>query len=221
MLAVGMAGGVTVAAGTGVLKAPFGSDEPNPGASVSAAVTPPDRPLMSPSPSDAVQGGSTPDGAPSGTSTGGAGDSGRTGAGDDTAPKPGPRDKGDGSGDSRKKIASACRDLREGKRLDADRRRALRDAAGGSQVWTYCKDVLTGVAGRSTERNDEDADQGEREGRARKHDSKQERAERKAEKRAERRGDDDDDADRSRSTRSLKPLRPAVSQAVEISGPRV
>ena len=49
VLAVGMVGGVAVAAGTGFLPAPFGGAEPGPAASVSAPVAP-DRPLVSPPP---------------------------------------------------------------------------------------------------------------------------------------------------------------------------
>ncbi|MFF8232959.1 hypothetical protein [Streptomyces caelestis] len=217
VLAVGMVGGTALVAGTGALRAPFGNDDPHPGSSVSAAATPPERPLVSPSPSDSVQGGATPDDDPSG----GGDDSGRDVAGDDPSPDPGSGDRGDRPGDSRRDIASACRDLRDGKRLDADRRRALRDAAGGSRVWKYCKGVLPGTGGRLGERQDEDTDRRDREGRSPKRDRKQDEAERKADKRAERQGGDDAAADRGRSTRSLAPLRPAVSYSVKISSPRV
>ncbi|GGY02391.1 hypothetical protein [Streptomyces djakartensis] len=230
VLAVGMVGGVAVAAGTGVLRAPFGGDEPHPpGASVSAAVTPPERPLVSPSPGAGGQGGSGPGASPGDASTGDARDPGRTEAHDDTAPQPGSGDENGGPGDGRRKLASACRDLRDGKRLTADRRHALRDAADGTRVWRYCKGLLAGADGRSAQRHDEDAGQGEREGGARKHDRKRDDAERKAkewterkaEERSERHRDDDDDAGRTRSTRSLFPLRPAVSYSAEISSPRV
>ncbi|GAP49379.1 hypothetical protein [Streptomyces azureus] len=210
VLAVGMAGGAALAAGTGALRAPFGNDDPHPGSSVSAAATPPERPLVSPSPTDAAQGGSTPDDAPSGGSTGGAGDPGRDVAGDDPAPKPDSGDRGDHPGDSRGKIASACRDLRDGKRLDADRRRALRDAAGGSRLWKYCKGVLSGSGGRSGERQDEDTDRRHREDRSGKQDPKRDddgkKAGKRADKRADRQAGDADAADRGRSTRSLAPL---------------
>ncbi|MET9758344.1 hypothetical protein ABZ016_04715 [Streptomyces sp. NPDC006372] len=217
VLAVGMVGGVAVAAGTGVLKAPFG-DEPQPGASVSADVTPPERPLISPSPSDAVQGGSTPDDAPGGTSTGGAGGSGRTGDRDDAAPKPGSGDRGDRPRDGHGKVATACRDLREGKRLNGEHRRALRDAAGGSRVWKYCKGVLAGADGRATQRGHGDANPGKHannskgasKGKGANQGRKQDKAERKAEReaqrkaqqRAERQGTGDGHADRGRSARS-------------------
>ncbi|MER7402012.1 hypothetical protein ABT373_05845 [Streptomyces sp. NPDC000070] len=232
VLAVGMAGGAALAAGTGALRAPFGNDVSPPGSSVSAAATPPERPLVSPSPSDSVQGGVTPDDDSSGGSTGGADDSGRDVAGEDPSPNPGSGDRGDRPGDSRRDVASACRDLRDGKRLDADRRRALRDAAGGSRVWKYCKGVLSGAGGRSGERRDEDTDRRQRDDRSGQRDRKRdeagkkaEEAERKAgeraEKRAERQGGNDDAADRGRSTRSLAPLRPAVSYSLKISSPRV
>ncbi|WP_051803940.1 hypothetical protein [Streptomyces sp. NRRL S-474] len=229
VLAVGMVGGVAVAAGTGVLRAPFGGDRPDPGASVSAAVTPSGRPLVSPSPSVDGQGGSQHGNTPSGTATGGSRDPGRTEARDDPARKPGSGAEGDRPGDGRGKIASACRDLRDGKRLTPDRRRALRDAADGTRVRGYCKGLLAGIDGRSAQRHDEDADPGKREGEAQKHDRKQDKAERRAERKAgkraerkdERHGDDAHDADRTRSTRSLQPLRPAISYPAKISWPRV
>jgi hypothetical protein len=247
VLAVGMAGGAALAAGTGALRAPFGNDDPHPGSSVSAAASPPERPLVSPSPGDAAQGGSTPDGTPSGGSTGGAGDPGRDAAGDDPAPKPGSGDRGSGDRgdrprDSRGKIASACRDLRDGKRLDADRRRALREAAGGSRVGKHCKSVLSESGGRSGGRQGEDTDRRHREDRSGEQDRKRDedgkkaerkgdrKAERKAERkageradkrRAERRAGDAESGDRGRSTRSLAPLRPAVSYSLKMSWPRV
>ncbi|MER5830576.1 hypothetical protein ABT116_06990 [Streptomyces sp. NPDC002130] len=186
-LAVGMAGGVALAAGTGVLRAPFGGDEPQPGASVSAPVTHPERPLVSPSPSDAVQGGSTPDDAPS---------PGRDEQGDDAAPAP--DDKKDSSGDHRSEITAACRDLRDGKRPDPDRRRALRDAAGDLRVWKFCKGLLSSAGPRSKERRHDDrADQGHHRGKGedrdlqqdRKHDHKQDRKQDKAERQADRQAD--------------------------------
>ena len=232
VLAVGMVGGVALAAGTGVLT-PFGGDDPDPGASVSAAASPPERPLLSPSPSDPAQGGSTPDDTPGGAAPGGAGGSGRGEARDDAAPKPHPGDRGDRPGDGRRKITSACRDLRDGKRLNADRRSALRDAAGSTRVRKYCKGVLSTAGSRSTERNDEDTDKGRHQDKDRdedrKHDRRQDKAERKADRQAEKRAeqrawkkdDDEDDADRGRSRRSLEPIRPAVSYSVKISRPRV
>ncbi|MFJ7177071.1 hypothetical protein ACIQXA_11835 [Streptomyces massasporeus] len=227
VLAVGMVGGVALAAGTGALRAPFGGDEPHPGASVSASVPHPERPLVSPSPSGAAQGGSTPDDAPGGSSKGGAGGQGRDEERDDAAPKPDGRK--DGSGDHRGEITAACRDLRDGKRLDPDRRRALRDAANGPRVWKYCKGVLSSDAPRSGGRGSDDhADKGRHQGkdtgRDRKQDGeqdrKQDKADRKADKRAEKK-DDDDDAHRGGFRTSLAPLRPAVSHSVKIFWPTV
>ncbi|MEW2613141.1 hypothetical protein AB0937_23665 [Streptomyces sp. NPDC047880] len=242
-LAVGMVGGVALAAGTGALKAPFGEDEPHPGASVSASVTHPERPLVSPSPSDAAQGGSTPDDDPG---------RGRHPQREDAAAGPG--DPKARSGGDRDEIVSACRDLRDGRRPDPDRRRALRDAAGGLRVWKYCKGVLSSEDPFSGERgHDERADQGRHQGKGadrhpeqdrdhgRKHDRKldrdhgrkqdrkqdrgqdgqQDKADRKAGKRAAQQDGDGDGADRGRLRTSLAPLRPAVSSSVKIDGPRV
>jgi hypothetical protein len=177
---------VALAAGTGVLRAPFGGDEPRPGASVSASVTHPESPLVSPSPSDAVQGGSTPGKTPP------QGDDEQR---EDAAPAP---DEQKDRGGHRSEITAACRDLREGKRPDADRRRALRDAAGDRRVWQYCRDVLSSAGSRSKERrNDDHADQGHHQGKGadpnrqqdrtqdRKQDRKQDEAERKAVKQTE------------------------------------
>ncbi|MFD8230346.1 hypothetical protein ACFV20_00370 [Streptomyces sp. NPDC059696] len=250
-LAVGMVGGVALAAGTGALRAPFGEDEPHPGASVSASVRHPERPLVSPSPSDAAQGGSTPGHDPTGE-----GDGQR----DDAAAGPdGPKAR---SGGDREEIVSACRDLRDGRRPDPDRRRALRDAAGGLRVWTYCKGVLSSDGrgrhqgkgadrdhGQDRDRHDRkhdrkhDGKQGRKQDRGR--DGQQDTADRKAEKRAARqdknkdedkgedkdggkdgskdggRSGDGDGAERGRFRTSLAPLRPAVSYSVKIIGPRV
>jgi hypothetical protein len=143
-LAVGMVGGVAVAAGTGVLTAPFvGDDGGRPGSSVSAPA-PPERPFVSPSPKGGVRGGPTPDDhvtppadpdrgttediAPGGTAPD------RGSAGDDRA---------EPSGGWWQAVTSHCRDLRDGKQLSGDRRRALESAAGGSEhVRKYCKNVL-------------------------------------------------------------------------------
>jgi hypothetical protein len=136
-LAVGMVGGVAVAAGTGVLP-PFDSEEPAPGASVSAEVTP-ERPLLSPSPGNGVQGEPTPSGAPTAEGTDRHTAPGGSPTGRDSAT----RRPGDHSGGWRKGVTASCRDVRDGKRLPVDRRQALEGAAGGSaRVWTYCKGVL-------------------------------------------------------------------------------
>ncbi|MFI6441114.1 hypothetical protein [Streptomyces sp. NPDC050759] len=137
VLAVGMVGGVAVAAGIGVLPH-FGDGEPEPAASVSAAATP-DRPLVSPS---APQVAPSPENSPSGGA--GSRDTARgdTGAAPDTGSEGlGVRPRRDWNGS-----ASACRDVRDGKNLDPTRKRSLEDAAGGtSRVWKYCRGVLSGA----------------------------------------------------------------------------
>ncbi|MBX9397099.1 hypothetical protein K4749_26755 [Streptomyces sp. TRM72054] len=140
-LAAAMAGGVAVAAGTGVLGTPFLDDEPGPAASVSAA-EPPERAPVSPPPTQRERPGSaTPDGSTSGP----AGESADP-SGDDTPATGGDTGKRTGDrGHWRKVVTSACRDLRDGKSLDARHKRALTEAAGGSsRVRTYCAAVLGG-----------------------------------------------------------------------------
>jgi hypothetical protein len=161
VVAFGMVGGVVVAAATGVLPKPFGEDEPRPGASVTAAVTP-DRPLVSPSPDDAAEGEPSPDG-----SAGASPDQGtpRADAGGAPSTDPGSGEQGrtGGFGAWWDGAPSACRDLRDGKRLSTDRRRALEGLAGGStRVGKYCKGVLEtsdGRDGREDDRNDPGKDQ--------------------------------------------------------------
>ncbi|MFG2458947.1 hypothetical protein ACGFWE_18045 [Streptomyces sp. NPDC048523] len=139
VLAVGMVGGVAVAAGFGVLPH-VGDGEPEPAASVSAAATP-KRPPVSPS-APAPHVAPSPEGSPSG------GTGSRDTARGDTGSAPGTgsdgrgvRPRGDGNA-----AASACRDVRAGKKLDPTRKRALEGAAGGtSRVWTYCMGVLSGA----------------------------------------------------------------------------
>ncbi|MFQ6147929.1 hypothetical protein ACLMNJ_33475, partial [Streptomyces seoulensis] len=53
-------------------------------------------------------------------------------------------------GGRRDPLALACRDLRDGKGLDAVRRHGLDGAAGGpSRVWAYCVGVLKAIEGRA------------------------------------------------------------------------
>jgi hypothetical protein len=136
-VAVGMAGGVAVAAGTGVLPTPF-DDDPAPAASLSAAATP-GHPFVSPSPTG-TGGSGTPE-------SGGSDDSSGAAAGSGTDPKPsaeaGDDDRSAGPGSWWSGVTSSCRAVRDGKSLDAGRKRTLEGAAGGtSHVWTYCKGVL-------------------------------------------------------------------------------
>jgi hypothetical protein len=148
-LAVGMLGGVAVAAAAGVLPTPFRDDRPEPGATVSAPVTP-GRPDASPSPEGKEN---RPAGEPSSGATAGGADGGGTrddtARGDGATGKPGSKDEnsGDtwrGSGTGwRAGVLSACRDVRAGKKLDSDRRRGLEGAAGGKgKVNKYCKGIL-------------------------------------------------------------------------------
>ncbi|MEU3252737.1 hypothetical protein [Streptomyces sp. NPDC006997] len=143
-LTVGMVGGVAVAAGTGVLPTPFEDGAPAPASSVSAAVTP-ERPLVPPS-SDGTHRGGTGTAAPGDGATAstpgasrepaGKGDTGDP-AGGDRATTPG------GWPSASAAVTSACRDLRDGKSLDASRRRALEGAAGGpSRVPKFCDHAL-------------------------------------------------------------------------------
>jgi hypothetical protein len=152
-LAAGMVGGVAVAAGTGALRVPFaGTAEPEPGASVPPVVTP--DPLLSPSPHATGEGGAVPDGATSGPS---GGDAGREEARGGTPTERGPASDGGqaDSGERWRGVASACRDLRDGKELDSARKRALEGVAGGSsRVWTYCKGVLAESGGGSGDKGE-------------------------------------------------------------------
>ncbi|WP_338896428.1 hypothetical protein WBG99_12645 [Streptomyces sp. TG1A-60] len=147
-LAAGMLGGVAVAAGSGALSA-FRDDEPEP--TVSAAHTP-DRPspgdkerddhkgMPGDPPPESFPGGSTKGDAPTGDSTGGEDENEQ------------PRGTGQDGNPARERwnsVLSACRDVRDGKGLDVDRRRGLEDAAGGGggkKLKRYCEDVLAGGA---------------------------------------------------------------------------
>ncbi|MFJ9628702.1 hypothetical protein ACIRU8_13490 [Streptomyces sp. NPDC101175] len=143
-LAVGLAGGVAAAAGTGVLPSPF--DDPAPAASLSAAATP-DHPLVPPSPGD-TPGSGTPS---AGDGTAGSDDSSgeAAGGGTDRTPAPGTGDDESAhSGGWWNAVASSCRAVRDGKSLAPGRKRTLEGAAGGtSHVWTYCQGVLKKTGG--------------------------------------------------------------------------
>ncbi|WP_051800895.1 hypothetical protein [Streptomyces sp. NRRL F-525] len=148
-LAVGMLGGVAAAVGTGALPTPF-YDDPTPASSISAAVTPPDRTLVSPSPSGTGRPG-TP------TAGGGSDDSSGEAAGSGTVPTPsaGTGDgKSFGSGGWWKGVTSSCRAVRDGKPLAPGRKRTLEGAAGGtSHVWTYCKGLLQDTGTGTDDKN--------------------------------------------------------------------
>ncbi|GHE13106.1 hypothetical protein [Streptomyces alanosinicus] len=144
-MTAGTLGGVAMAAGAGMLPVPFGPAHPRPATSVSAG-----DPSGTPPASDSPQGstGGTPGpGTPSGSAgahRGGAfGDS--AGPDDGTGPSasPGAGDPPGSPGSRWKDAAAACRDIQDGKGLDAGRRRALENLAGGSaRVSRYCKVVL-------------------------------------------------------------------------------
>ncbi|UUU24538.1 hypothetical protein [Streptomyces sp. DSM 40750] len=148
-LAAGMLGGVAVAAGSGALSA-FRDDEPEPSATMSAAQSP-DRPLLSPSPSAegdderGILGGPTPEGSPDASAKGDA-PSGEGTGGTDEDGQPGDTGQDEGATQERRNsVFAACRDVRDGKKLGADRRRGLEDAAGGKgeeQLKRYCEGVL-------------------------------------------------------------------------------
>ncbi|WP_405535632.1 hypothetical protein OG787_16765 [Streptomyces sp. NBC_00075] len=143
-LAAGMVGSVAVAAGAGVLPNPFRDDEPGrPAATVSAAER--DPMLASPTP-DGSRGKGVPSVRPDGTAGGSVdnGSAGRDEAQEGTAgPDQGPRSDLSLPGDWRSGLASSCRDMRSGKKLEAERRRALEKAAKGStKVSQYCEDTL-------------------------------------------------------------------------------
>ncbi|MFF4657029.1 hypothetical protein [Streptomyces sp. NPDC001381] len=147
-LAAGMVGGVAMAAGTGVLPSPFDGAEPAPGASVSAAASP-DR--LPPPPSPGASGGTdaaTPDG---GSGAAGRDSGGEAKGGDGSTAAP------DATGTWPKGVTSSCRDVRDGRTLDARRRQTLEGLAGGSsRVWRYCAGVLGGTS--RTGEGDDDRD---------------------------------------------------------------
>ncbi|MEV6945226.1 hypothetical protein AB0N07_25120 [Streptomyces sp. NPDC051172] len=155
-LAAGMVGGVAFAATSGVLPTPFGHDEPGPVASVSVGASP-DRPLVSPSP-DSALGDTTPDGSNS-PSVGPTTPPGPTGGSSSAKPGSGSDDGQAAGGDWWLGAPAACRDVRDGKELTGDRKRALEGAAGGSgaaRLWKYCKNILAGTDGSSRGGDDKD-----------------------------------------------------------------
>ncbi len=144
VLAAGMVGSVAMAAGVGVLPNPFHGEAPGrPAATVSAAGP---RGLVpaSPSPDGGTGGKSVPSLGPDPTN-GGPGDRGTAGGGD---PKAGPNHgkrghSGMGLPGDWRGLAMSCRDLHSGKKLDAERRRALENAAKGPRnVPKYCEKTL-------------------------------------------------------------------------------
>ncbi|MGW7282096.1 hypothetical protein ACWGIV_28150 [Streptomyces sp. NPDC054844] len=153
-LTVGMIGGAAVAAGTGALPTPFDGTRPDPAATVSAAASP-DRPLASPSPLDGAQGGPVPGSPSPGAPDRGSARDGADGDTDQDTDEDTDADAdGRASGGGRSGLAASCRDVRAGKGLDGVRRRALKEAAGGSsQVVTYCGNLLAGTDGAAQDRS--------------------------------------------------------------------
>ncbi|MDL2077282.1 hypothetical protein QNN03_12600 [Streptomyces sp. GXMU-J15] len=142
-LAVGMLGGVAVAAGTGALPTPFDGDEPTPAASVSAAA--PDRPQTSPSPKNTL-GGEPPSGRELSGTVQPPATPHRPGTRPDPTPGDGHKDTDEGW--SRTAVAAACRDFRAGRHLSDERRQALETLAGHpGRVAKYCKGLLAGFGG--------------------------------------------------------------------------
>ncbi|MFF1281859.1 hypothetical protein ACFVY4_14015 [Streptomyces sp. NPDC058299] len=157
-VAAGTLGGVAVAAGSGVLPTPFGDGKPGPAASVSADETSeeslaPAAPQTTPdyatgpgtSPGTGTPGGSPGDrrADASGGSSGPAGGTGPSAAPGSAAPSATSGTGWDGA-------AAACRALRDGRGLDAGRKRVLVNLAGGSaRVTKYCKVVLGGAGSAS------------------------------------------------------------------------
>ncbi|MGW0331367.1 hypothetical protein ACWD0J_05700 [Streptomyces sp. NPDC003011] len=143
-LTVGMVGGVAAAAGTGVLPTPFGGTAPEPAASVSAAVTP-DRPLGTPS--SRVAGSAPSSGGAAEPGRGVPRDTARAGSSPDTGGGTGPDGRPGRPGTHGSEALEACRDVRDGRGLAPDRRRALEGAAGGpAHVRKYCGNVLAGTS---------------------------------------------------------------------------
>ncbi|ODA71794.1 hypothetical protein [Streptomyces sp. AVP053U2] len=146
-LTVGMVGGAAVLAGTGVLPAPSGVSGP---AATATATTSPERPLPPRSERDAPGGARPGDGdpdKPSGDADGGTGQQDGPGTGvdeDGGVTEPGMKTDDPAAGNGRgKQIASACRALRDGRKLPGSRKRLLEDAAGGfAHVGPYCENVL-------------------------------------------------------------------------------
>ncbi|SFY50910.1 hypothetical protein [Streptomyces sp. F-1] len=139
VVAAGTLGGVAVAAGSGVLPTPFDEERPAPAASATAS----GRPLAPATTPQAPTGTAAPGGAAGTARSGGSdratGPDGRTGTG--TRPGSGAPSAPGGRWSG---AATACRDLRAGTGLGADRRRALETLAGGSaRVAQYCKLLLT------------------------------------------------------------------------------
>ncbi|GFH36014.1 hypothetical protein [Streptomyces pacificus] len=150
------AGGVAVAAGTGLLPIPFGETQPAPASSVSGAVTP--GPVATEPPVGRLrspEAPSPPAGTPSSPSAPAAPDGTRTPDGDgagarqgepSTTPHDG-RTEDTGDGDWYGRTVQACRDHHNGT-LGEERKRTLEAAAQGvDRVQQFCDRILTAAGG--------------------------------------------------------------------------
>ncbi|MQY35206.1 hypothetical protein SRB17_31780 [Streptomyces sp. RB17] len=162
-VAVGTVGGVAMAAGTGVLPTPFGPEHPRPATSVSTGPT--SRAPLASVP-QGTPGPTAGPGVPSGSTGTSRGASGRAVTPDDRHGRSTAPGAGDSSGTPGGRWRdAACRDIRDGRELDAGRRRALENLAGGSaRVSRYCKVVLSvadsGDGGTSGGKGDEGGNKG-------------------------------------------------------------
>ncbi|WP_028812237.1 hypothetical protein [Streptomyces flavidovirens] len=180
-------GGVAVAAGTGVLPSPFGSDtDPAPASSVSAAATPP--PVVSgtttaePGDTDAPTPDST--GTPGGAHQTPGDGKVETGGTHESSPAPDtgvppthparPDDDTSGTGDGGsgsdsadwyRKTAKACQDYREGKLAPDHERRLEAAAKGPDRVERFCDRVLDGPGDVDDAGGGGDEDGGDKNGR--------------------------------------------------------
>ncbi|WP_416484964.1 hypothetical protein [Streptomyces sp. CL12] len=168
VVAAGTLGGVAMAAG-GVLPTPFDVEKPGP--AVTATADNSARPPASATPQASgglkVPGGGADPGPGDGSEHTGA-TNGRTGT---SAP---PNTSASPGGGRWNGALTACRDLRSGSGLNADRRRALENLAGGSARLTqYCKLVLAAgdhlvgnpTQGKGRDYGGQGSDQGQDQGR--------------------------------------------------------
>ncbi|MEV0255866.1 hypothetical protein AB0H82_16590 [Streptomyces sp. NPDC050732] len=159
-LAACMAGGVAVAAGTGVLPSPFGTHgDPGPAASASPAATP-EEPAVSPSPSDdagepsedMVPDASTaPEDAPPSREPAASSPPEAEAGGEHTdvprQPSGDRTPRGDEARTWYRTVMAACRAYRSGE-LQGDKRRRLEEAARGpARVEAFCGRILGGPGG--------------------------------------------------------------------------
>ncbi|MFJ7194164.1 MULTISPECIES: hypothetical protein [unclassified Streptomyces] len=179
-------GGVAVAAGTGMLPGPFGGDAPLPASSVSAAPTseelgsglaeeetPESAPPASPGTgtSAPAEDPSAPTGTPapggSGRAKKGGGDERRpggaaTGSAGRTENGKAPENSGNaGSGEWYAKALKACRDYRDGKLNDNQRRKLEALAKGAHNLDLFCDRVIARSAKGQNGQNGEGEDSGE------------------------------------------------------------